>query len=415
MADDRYTRTDRAGKPDPKGGYDKYTIFNLRAVEAVLGFVLWIVQAGYSTGVAASGGTHAGAGSLDISIRGMSLATINRVVKALRKQGFAAWYRPYNWDNRGGGAHIHAVLIGNANASATAKAQWGAFRRFLNGLANGATDRFWHPAKIVNAPYKTYRIRFATWNLPGPDKLKGAAARIAGAVKLVKAGKLHFVGWNELEGIKRAHVASTFASNLDAALGAGWNLIKPTLAFNENYISYQTKLLALVKQYPDRVLTGATGGRHLTRVVFEDKANGFIFAVGQYHLVNDGGAAGERDRQSQARQALRAMQEISQAHDDCPFILQGDANTHRALDALQKMKRTRVKADTSKTRNVVTFTTEKATQPSTDSKWVIDQQHVTAAFYVVGYSVRWVLTAGGKFRKPRASDHALVVTSVTHT
>lgn len=414
MADDRYTRTDRNGRPDKNGGYDKYTLFNLTRAERLLGFVLWIVQAGYSTAVAASGNTHAGAGALDISVRGMTRATIDLVVKTLRRCGFAAWYRPYNWDGRGGGAHIHAVLIGNKNASAAAKSQWGAFRRFLNGLANGAADRFWHPAKIVNAPYKTYRIRFATWNLPGADKLPNPAARIAVAVKLVKAQKLHFIGWNEVVGIQKPHVASAFMRDLDDALGANWNLVKPTLALNENYLSYDKTLLRLVKQYPDVVLPGKTGGRHLTRALFEDLANGYRFAAGQWHLVNDGGDQGEKDRQTQAAVALKAMQEISVANDDCDFILQGDANTHRALTALSKMKLTRKFADTSTTRNTVTFTTYAADKPSTNAKWLIDPQYVTAGLYCVGYAVRWVLSSKGRFTKPKPSDHALTVSSVTH-
>jgi endonuclease/exonuclease/phosphatase family metal-dependent hydrolase len=411
MTDNRYEKIKWRGFT-----FDRYTRFNIEAVERALGFVLWIVQGSYNAGgVAASAGTHDGGGAADFSVRGMTAATIAQVVKALRKQGFAAWYRPPNWDGRGGGAHIHAELIGNAQASAGAKAQWSAFRRFLNGLANNGRDLSWHPALIRSAPYKTIRLRFATWNFPGPDKLPDPAARIRAGVKMLRGtAPPVLVGWNELEGIRKAHVASTFAHDLDDALGAGWNLVKPTRFLNENYVSYQSKILRVVKQYDDSILQAPTGGRHLTRVVFQVIGTDLIFAVGQTHLVNGSTAAHERDRQAQAADALASMRAVSAKHDDCPFIIQGDMNTAHDLTALTKagMKNTRVKADTSTTRDATTFTNYEKTAPSTNRVWVIDQQYVTPSFYVVGYAVRQGLVRG-KFRQPRPSDHQLVVSSAT--
>ena len=59
----------------------------------------------------ASAGTHLGGGMLDVSVRQadgdlMTSAQISDRVSALRKVGFAAWYR--NWS---GNQHIHAVAI----------------------------------------------------------------------------------------------------------------------------------------------------------------------------------------------------------------------------------------------------------------------------------------------------------------
>jgi hypothetical protein len=50
--------------------------------------------------------THAGGGAADLSINTRCGRSIKRVVKALRKVGFAAWFR--NWP---GNEHIHAVAI----------------------------------------------------------------------------------------------------------------------------------------------------------------------------------------------------------------------------------------------------------------------------------------------------------------
>jgi peptidoglycan hydrolase-like protein with peptidoglycan-binding domain len=50
--------------------------------------------------------THAGGGAVDLSVRRRCGRPIRRVVRSLRRVGFAAWYR--NWP---GNRHIHAVAI----------------------------------------------------------------------------------------------------------------------------------------------------------------------------------------------------------------------------------------------------------------------------------------------------------------
>jgi hypothetical protein len=132
-----------------RGGHtlDELTNYALYATEAELGYTrgsLTVVQGSYNAGgVAQSAGTHDGGGAVDLTA-----AAWEKKVHALRKVGFAAWHRPFNWDGRGGGEHIHCILIGNARLSLSAVGQVEQYRVHTNGLANHAPDPTWHPDPI---------------------------------------------------------------------------------------------------------------------------------------------------------------------------------------------------------------------------------------------------------------------------
>lgn len=104
--------------------------------------VLSLYQGSYSTSVAASGGTHDGGGAIDVRLTGMTSAEVRKAVKALRVAGFAAWYRgPPSFV-----PHIHAIAIGDGDASPAAKAQVGDYRRGRDGLAYSRPDPDYHYA-----------------------------------------------------------------------------------------------------------------------------------------------------------------------------------------------------------------------------------------------------------------------------
>lgn len=114
-----------------------------------LGYDLTLHQGSYNAGkVSASAGTHDGGGVVDLAPWDHT-----RKVRELRRTGFAAWYRPTIpgvW-----GAHIHAVLIGNAKLSAGAAAQVQDYLAGRNGLANkGADDG---PREFVRNRYRWRR------------------------------------------------------------------------------------------------------------------------------------------------------------------------------------------------------------------------------------------------------------------
>ena len=75
---------------------------------------LALSQGSYHPGVGASAGTHDGGGAIDVRIGSYSRATADKVVKALRMAGFAAWRRGVN---DGLPPHIHGIAIGDRQAA----------------------------------------------------------------------------------------------------------------------------------------------------------------------------------------------------------------------------------------------------------------------------------------------------------
>jgi hypothetical protein len=85
------------------------TIRMLRAAGRRVGgrrCVLDATKGSYTGPDSSSQATHAGGGAVDLSIRTRCGRSIKRVVRSLRRVGFAAWFR--NW---AGNQHIHAVAI----------------------------------------------------------------------------------------------------------------------------------------------------------------------------------------------------------------------------------------------------------------------------------------------------------------
>lgn len=129
MPADPYVKIVRDGKV-----IDAFTEGAIKRAEKILGRRIPIVQGSYNAGgVAASAGTHDGGGVFDTSA-----GDHDAMVAALRAVGFAAWYRepiPGLWP-----AHVHAVHIGNAKLSASAKNQVTAYLGRRDGLVSNAID-----------------------------------------------------------------------------------------------------------------------------------------------------------------------------------------------------------------------------------------------------------------------------------
>ncbi|MFT3706041.1 MAG: peptidoglycan-binding protein [Archangium sp.] len=94
-------------------------------------------QGSFSHSVSASAGTHDGGGALDIRISNFSSANADKVVKALRMAGFAAWRRGVNDSFP---PHIHAIAIGDRTSSSVAKAQVAEYFRGGDGLVGSKRD-----------------------------------------------------------------------------------------------------------------------------------------------------------------------------------------------------------------------------------------------------------------------------------
>ncbi|KAA3648153.1 MAG: hypothetical protein DWQ07_03930 [Chloroflexi bacterium] len=118
---------------------------------------LAITQGSYTDAVGLSFGTHAGGGAVDISVVARERFEIlwdeiPPLLQALRTAGFAAWLREAGELSPTSAVHIHAIAIGDAEASADAEAQltgeYGYFRGY-NGLppdfGGPALDKYGEP------------------------------------------------------------------------------------------------------------------------------------------------------------------------------------------------------------------------------------------------------------------------------
>ena len=93
------------------------------------GDLLRVTQGSYTPGGTYSFGTHDGGGAVDISIRNPANPSeilwdeTDAMVQALRRAGFAAWYRAPGDLGEGSAAHIHALAIGDRDLSTAARQQ----------------------------------------------------------------------------------------------------------------------------------------------------------------------------------------------------------------------------------------------------------------------------------------------------
>ena len=87
-----------------------------------------LTQGSYTDSVAASFGTHAGGGAVDLSVMRQGTYTVlwddvPRLLHALRVAGFAAWLRDYGELYPDSSIHIHAMAIGDRELSSAAQDQ----------------------------------------------------------------------------------------------------------------------------------------------------------------------------------------------------------------------------------------------------------------------------------------------------
>ena len=116
--------------------------------------------------------THAGGGAVDLSVRRRCGRSVKRVVRSLRRVGFAAWYR--NWP---GNRHIHAVAISDPDmANEIAFPGWFDVREQIVGFAQqqGRPERRHDREDDPPAPHMG-----AVQAVP----VTSAAARIARAIR----------------------------------------------------------------------------------------------------------------------------------------------------------------------------------------------------------------------------------------
>lgn len=99
-----------------------------------------ITQGSYTDAEASSFGTHAGGGAVDISIRDPADPSrilrdeVQAMVLALRRAGFAAWFRDTDDLYPGSPLHIHAIAVGDRELSEAAQEQLTGPHGYFRGM-----------------------------------------------------------------------------------------------------------------------------------------------------------------------------------------------------------------------------------------------------------------------------------------
>ena len=144
-----YGRTAYSGK-----AVDNRTYTALRWVARKAGVPVIVVQGSYTSelpngGAEASRGTHDLGGVVDLHVRSLTRKQRIRLVRYMKRAGFAAWYRKELWQNGTlvWGPHIHAVLRGHRNLAPLAAQQVTAYDTHRDGLAGNGYDRTWRPKR----------------------------------------------------------------------------------------------------------------------------------------------------------------------------------------------------------------------------------------------------------------------------
>jgi hypothetical protein len=129
---------------------------------------LRLSQGCFCHGVAASAGTHSGAGAFDLSVRGYSEHQKEVIALALRKVGFASWRRMPNqgpWPE-----HIHGIAIGSKQLPAVAQSQVRSYLNGRDGLVGNRRDPQDRPDKILT--WEQYKDTY----LDGADRFNAPPA-----------------------------------------------------------------------------------------------------------------------------------------------------------------------------------------------------------------------------------------------
>lgn len=123
---------------------------------------LSLSQGCFCHGVAASAGTHSGAGAFDLSVRGYSEHQKEVIALSLRKVGFASWRRMPNqgpWPE-----HIHGIAMGSKQLPSVAQSQVRSYLDGRTGLVGNRRDNQDRPSTIRT--WEQYKDKY----LDGDDK-----------------------------------------------------------------------------------------------------------------------------------------------------------------------------------------------------------------------------------------------------
>lgn len=148
-----------------------------------------------------SGGTHGGGGAFDI----LDLPGGEDIWVARQMGADATWSRLYNWDGKGGMAHIHGVLRGcphNGPARYQIESRSQGVDHGRNGLASGGADtgprplsgRTWREGIAWASQFKAKNHRIGLWNVYLIKERANLADRVRRILHITKNMKLDVFG-----------------------------------------------------------------------------------------------------------------------------------------------------------------------------------------------------------------------------
>lgn len=130
----------------------------VRSLERRLGWRPVIVQGAFMArnggGAENSKGYHDGGGCLDFRTYNLSPERKAALVRVCRQGGAAAWLRTKA--NSGLDEHVHIVLGSDSRLTRGARAQWQAYLRGRDGLANNGPDYHDRPTPLVTRPPRSW-------------------------------------------------------------------------------------------------------------------------------------------------------------------------------------------------------------------------------------------------------------------
>lgn len=154
------------------------TAAHLQATIAVFGD-LHVIQPCYNDTVAASAGTHDGDGVLDVSIPDMSWPAAEQ---ALRKLGWAAWWRHTGEWAAESRWHIHMVSLGCPGpVGIYVPGQVEDYYAHRSGLVGHVSDTSWHPPNIDSTVFD-YPFWISQEDALTPEDLAKITAAVAAIV-----------------------------------------------------------------------------------------------------------------------------------------------------------------------------------------------------------------------------------------
>ena len=253
--------------------------------------------------------------------------------------------------------------------------------------------------RVLTESSVTWRI--GTLNIPlDAEKIPNGISRAVVAAKQINAADLDVLAVQEIDRSPGSK-GHDYANQMHAALGTkNWQIITPTTGWNENYFFVKKGLK--VTRHPDLILPSNAGGRHMTRITVVKGKQAFNF--GNTHLVSGGSNSAARTQQ---------MQRIAD-HIGPDWIVAGDLNQTVISPALAETHKTaRTTALVKTGANWNTYIKWGAKVGTKNATNFLDHVLAPVQARVNWYTLVGIDHARGELTQPRASDHLLVITSIT--